>query len=704
MGQKLERNQDSRRGWLGRQLVCAVILTLATTVVLSFPLRNLYPIRENEVAQRDIRSPRDLSYVSTILTQQARAEAMQKVPPVYVRAEPQVIRAHVEYVRQALHFLDVLRADPYATLEERLACVRGIAELATLPNADMALFFDLSESSWKTVEQEALRLLDSILRQFEVRPEELSDMRERVPAMVSLDLTSDEATAVTLLVQHFLRANSFLDEAETERARQAAADQTAPVFHSILRGEIIVREGTVVTALDIEKLTALGLLRSQAESHEWIKALFLAFGGVFLLGAYLQVFATEVLATWRQEGMALMLLVGYMGLALLLVPQGSLLLYLFPVAGFSLTMATTLTPAAAAGGTIYLAGVAAWIGGRSLELVTLYGLSGLVAVLILPRYEDAGSILRSGLVAGVFSVLAVLSFVPFNFTGEDVTLVLRALMGMTSGVLSAALAVGSLFVLAPLFDLPTTFRLLELSRPDQPLLKRLLREAPGTYHHVMMVASMAEQAAERIGANVLLTRVGAYYHDIGKLMRPYFFVENQLGISNPHDRLDPRTSADILIAHVRDGIRLAQQTHLPRRVQDFITEHHGTTRASFFYQKALDQGVEKTLDEAEFRYPGPRPRSRETALVMLADGCEAAARARRTSDAEELARIVEGIFDQRSRDGQLDDCSLTMRELAQVRSTYVELLRGAYHPRIQYPQGNANVKEGVHESKTDPHH
>jgi len=678
------------------------MLTLVTSLIIFFPLRTLYVIRENEVAQRDIRSPRDLSYVSAILTQQAREEAVRRVQPVYVRVEPQVIRAQVEYVRQVLHFFDVLRADPYATFEERVAWVRGVPELATLSAADIGLFFALPEASWNTVEQETLRLLDNMLRQFEIRPEDLPDVRERVPALVSLDLTLDEAAAVVLLVEHFLRPNSFLDEEATAQARQQVADHTAPVVHPILRGEIIVREGAVVTALDVEKLTALGLLQSDTNANDWFKALLLALGGVFLLGAYLRAFAPEVLATWRLEGLLSLLLVIYMVLARFFVPAGSLLLYLFPLAGFSLTVATALSFPAAIGGTIYLAGVAAWIGGRSLELVTLYGLSGLVAVLLLPRYEDASSILRSGLLAGVFSVIAMLSFTPFTGTEELLTFSLRVAMCLLSGLFSAALTVGSLFVLAPAFDLVTTFRLLELSRPDQPLLKRLLREAPGTYHHVMMVASMAEQAAERIGANVLLTRVGAYYHDIGKLMRPYFFIENQLGISNPHDRLDPRTSVDILVAHVRDGVRLAQQARLPKRVQDFITEHHGTTQVSFFYKKALDQGAQETLDEADFRYPGPTPRSRETALVMLADGCEAAARARRTSDAAELTRIVEEIFDQRSRDGQLDDCPLTLHELALVRRTYVELLRGAYHPRIQYPQ--KRQEEGIHESASDAHH
>ena len=211
-----------------------------------------------------------------------------------------------------------------------------------------------------------------------------------------------------------------------------------------------------------------------------------------------------------------------------------------------------------------------------------------------------------------------------------------------------------------------------------------------------MVASLAEQAAERIGANALLTRVGAYYHDIGKLLRPYFFAENQQGLSNPHDRLDPYTSVDVLKGHIRDGLKLARQYHLPARVRAFISEHHGTMRASFFYRKAVEAagGEAGLVDEAQFRYPGPVPQSKETLLVMLADGSEAATRARRPSTPEELADVVDSIFTHRMADGQMDDCSITMEELHTVKAAYIELLRGAFHPRVQYPEPKKSEDDG----------
>jgi hypothetical protein len=270
---------------------------------------------------------------------------------------------------------------------------------------------------------------------------------------------------------------------------------------------------------------------------------------------------------------------------------------------------------------------------------------------------------------------------------QPADLLVTGLSGVANGGLSASLALGGLFLVGPLFDIATTMRLIELSRPDHPLLQRLLREAPATYHHSLMVANLAEQAAERIGADALLTRVGAYYHDVGKISRPYFFTENQAKGVNPHDRLDPQTSAEVIIDHVKDGLELARHYRLPRRVRAFIPEHHGTNWVSFFYNKAVQSvGDAALVDESDFRHRGPRPQSRETALVMLADSCEATVRAMRPTSADEVAEIVNRIIDQRVRDGQLGECDLTLRDLQIIRDTFISALKGVFHPRIQYPR------------------
>ncbi len=229
-------------------------------------------------------------------------------------------------------------------------------------------------------------------------------------------------------------------------------------------------------------------------------------------------------------------------------------------------------------------------------------------------------------------------------------------------------------------------QLLELANPTQPLLRRLLMEAPGTYHHSIMVGNLGERAAEEVGADSLLVRVAAYYHDIGKLRRPYFFVENQASGTNPHDALSPRTSARIIASHITDGLEIAHQYGLPQRVADLIPQHHGSRPISFFYQKAAEH--DPHADLTQFSYPGPRPQSKEAAILMLADSTEAAARASKDHSAEALANLVNRIVMQRVEEGQFDQCNLTLRDLDAIKRSFQALLGGIYHPRIDYPQAS----------------
>jgi putative nucleotidyltransferase with HDIG domain len=243
------------------------------------------------------------------------------------------------------------------------------------------------------------------------------------------------------------------------------------------------------------------------------------------------------------------------------------------------------------------------------------------------------------------------------------------------------------FLAGSLLGIRTYMQLHELARLNQPLLRQLLRRAPGTYHHSLMVANLAEQAAERIGADGLLARVGAYYHDVGKIVRPNLFIENQLDGKNGHNRLDPRASAQIIISHVNDGLDLAKEYHLPCAVRAFIPEHQGTGLVKYFYHQAGEQAdAPAFVDESDFRYPGPKPQSRETAIVMLADSCEAAVRAAHPPSTGEINKIVQRITDDKLISGELDECGLTGRDLDQIRNAFVEMLHGVFHPRIQYPQ------------------
>jgi hypothetical protein len=269
-------------------------------------------------------------------------------------------------------------------------------------------------------------------------------------------------------------------------------------------------------------------------------------------------------------------------------------------------------------------------------------------------------------------------------------------IGVANGVLSASLALIGLFLINNLLGITSSLQLLDLSQPTQPLLRQLLLRAPGTYHHSLMVSNLAEQAAECIGADPLLTRVGAYYHDVGKMMQPEFFAENQQPGTNGHDRLDPWISAEIIVGHVEEGLDLAQKYRLPREVRAFIAEHHGTTLVRSFYDQALRQSGDPTgVDEADFRYPGPKPGSKETAIVMLADCCEAAVRAERPATAEQVDQLVRCIIMDKVSTGQFDACDLTLHDLDQIRDTFCETLQSAFHARILYPEEQKTETDGT---------
>ncbi len=688
------KQRRGSRGWILRQVLFWLWLTALMAAMLVYAGPAEYDLSADDVAPQDIRAPRDITFISDILTERAQAEAARNVASLYTAPDPTIARQQYNRARDVLAYLRAVRADPYGPDAQRRSYVWAVPELADLPEETVQAILTLPESSFNRVSVEFLDLLDQVMRQEEIHETDLTRIRHRIPTMIPLDMAQDEAQVVEDLVERFIHPNVFFDEAATQAAREAAREAVGQAPRIFRSGQIIVREGTVISELDMEVLDELGLT-SPTHQEQSIGAAGL-FAGLSTLGFGLYLFrlSPDTLDGARQELLLTLLLSVFLGLAWVLVRSGELVPYLFPSAAAGMLVSTTLGAVPAIGATVLLSAVSGWIGARSMAFAAMVLLGGLYAILTLPRYEQTGPLFRSGLIDGVVQALVILVFSIDELTAMPFTLLLKLGMAVVGGLVAGGLTVGGLFVLTPLFDLTTTFRLTELSRPNHPLLQRLLREAPATFNHVMMVTSLAEQAAERIGANALLTRVGAYYHDIGKLSRPYFFVENQQGLSNPHDRLDPYTSVDVLAGHVRDGIKLAKQYGLPARIRAFIPEHHGTTQVSFLYQKAVEAagGEADLVDESQFRYPGPKPQSRETLLVMLADSCEAATRASRPSTPEALAEIVDQIFKQRIEDGQLDECPITMAELDTVKRAYVDLLRGAFHPRVQYPPAAAKEK------------
>jgi putative nucleotidyltransferase with HDIG domain len=682
-------NPPRRRWWLwGRLLLAASTLTALSVFLLSF---SVFPssrlvLEEGDVAPRDIRAPRRLTYESAIRLAEQQRLAEEAVEPVYTAADADLARQQLERTQQVLDYLSSVRADSFASPTQRLAWLLAVPELAGLSPAISDGLLGLSDESWSRVQLETLNVVAGTMRRG-VREGFLKDAQQEVPSLVGLDLLPEEAAVTTALAQRLIVPNSFYDEEATQAAREQAREQVSPVLRTYEADEVIVREGERVSALGLEALQELGLQQSRTRWTDLIGYAALSAAGAALLGLFLARFQADVLWEGRKLLLLGLLLALFLLLARLMVPGRTVLQYLFPGPALAMLVTATLGPHAGVVTSVLMAGAVGLISDDFLGLAAYIASGGLVATLVLRRVDRLGVLFRAALFVALVHVAVLLGF-RLSVARLDLTeMALDLLVAVANGVISASMALGGLFLIGPLFDIITTFRLIELSRPDHPLLQRLLREAPGTYHHSLLVANMAEQAAERIGADPLLTRVGAYYHDIGKITRPYFFVENQAEGVNPHERLDPYTSAEIIAGHVRDGLELARRYRLPARVRAFIPEHHGTNRVSFQYERALElAGSPELVNEADFHHHGPRPQSKETALVMMADACEATVRARRPSTPEELAQVVKEVFDRVLGTGQLDKCPVTMGELSVARESMASALKGVFHPRIRYPE------------------
>ena len=321
----------------------------------------------------------------------------------------------------------------------------------------------------------------------------------------------------------------------------------------------------------------------------------------------------------------------------------------------------------------------------SLEIASLIAAGNFAAILTLRNAGRLNNYFLSGVLVGISNAAVVAIFA--LLIGTDALDMTNLLQAFINGLLIVpTTSFAAMYALTIMFNLPTPFKLMDLSQPSKPLLQRLLREAPGTYQHSLQVANLAEQAAAAIGADGQLTHVSALYHDIGKMLQPYFYTENQQHIHNPHDSLDdPYRSADIIIDHVVEGDNMARRYNLPNRIGDFIREHHGTTKVFVFYQRALEAAEDESdVDAAEFMYPGPVPQSRETAVLMMADSCESAIRAVQPDSNQEIAALVHRIIEEKRNSGQLDDSNLTLNDLRRIEEIFIDIFRGLFHPRIDY--------------------
>jgi putative nucleotidyltransferase with HDIG domain len=682
-------------------LIFAGVLALALGLAL-FPIfPSELKVHEGDVASRTFRAPRDISFQSDVLTEKRREEAAAAVPDSVV-FDPSVQTEELAKLDAVLGEVAGVRNSLALTPQNKSTALGRIANL-NLSQRASSLILSFNDEQWTAVSDEARRVLSQVLSE-SVGEEAVDSARDRVRELVSQELGSDQALVVEELARPLVVANLRVDQARTEEARQAARAAIVPVQVSFTKNQVIVQSGDLVDATELEALREADLLSPGLRWDTGAAASIIALMAGAFLGAYLYLFQPPSVHSNRHLLMIILVVVVPVLVAKLYLPlifpddSRHFLAYMLPLAAAPILLAAllesqlavvvvALLSALLTFTAVYLpdlSGVATTSPLDALRMVLVTGFGGLAGVFTVHRAERLNRQLVAGVAVAVM-VMAVLMGV-WLLDAERRTLDIPWMVAAAgvNGFLSAFIALGAFLGLAFLFGITTRVQLMELSQINQPLLRRLQEEAPGTFHHSIIVGNLAERAADAIGADSLLVRVGCYYHDVGKLLQPGFYVENQMGGENPHERLEPRVSAQIVSEHVHGGLELARKYRLPQRVAAFIPEHHGTRLVTYFYRKASQEKGE--VDATDFTYPGPKPQTRETGLGMLADSVEATVRSSPDHSPERIDALVEEVITERAMEGQLDDCDLTLRDLKTIADSFKATLRGVYHPRLEYPE------------------
>ena len=534
-----------------------------------------------------------------------------------------------------------------------------------------------------------------------ISADEVENAKKRVEEELKYTTLNDNLRMAAInLGRYAVIQNEFYDPTATEELRRQAAESVEPV--KILQGQIIVEEGKLINQEIFRQLKLVGLLQNEKSLRPFIGLIALIL--IILSGIYYYFYQTKSLPEKRQTDLLLFGIIFILSIlilkiiSMLQVFNYSWIGYLFPAAmggmlikvlideKLAILMSLVL---AVCGSILFNEGVSGTLN-FSEGIYILF--SAFAGVLLLSKQNQRLKILQAGsfsAMANLLTIVALMYLPNGQFSGLEFGYYF--ITALVSGIGSAVLTIGLLPFFEASFGILSTIRLIELSNPNHPLLRKILMEAPGTYHHSVMVANLAESACEAIGANGLVARVGSYYHDIGKTRRPNFFIENQVNHDNPHDRLPPEKSASIIIAHVTDGSSILKKHHMPKEIVDIAEQHHGTTLLKFFYHKALQS--DSDIEEAAFRYPGPKAQSKESAVVGIADSVEAAVRSLSQPNPEAIETLVRKIVADRLSDGQLNECDLTLKEIEIVTHALCETLKGIFHSRIEYPEMTKKVKQ-----------
>ena len=716
---------------LFQKLIIYFSLLIAITFVLSINFfSDKIVLKEGQISSKDILAQQSIKFVDLNETQNIEDLASKSIKEVYdlnlaniEKVENQVNSIFTKIKKYKNNAIEPTQDNKFKEEknDSKEAEYNYFREKAKEINSDSGLFinekiiidfFFLDDLSLEKINRDINVSIRKIMEQG-IRENDLENSKKQLVREISeISLDHHDALIASEIATTLILPSLYLNKDETEKRRMEAISSVENVEEIIQKGQIIIRKGEIATAKEIAILNAMGLQNPRFNFFNIIGILLISAICLLLLAFYLSFYHHNIF-----DDINKLVLLSIICLSTIVIAKlaGQISGYLVPMASISMLVAIALDSRIAILVTIILSYLASLIPGIELNHVMVLVVGGVVAIYTVRKATQRSSLTRAGLmIAGVniicISALGLIENVDYYLILQD------DLWGLLNGFLAVILTIGILPFLESFFDITTSFKLMELSNPNQPLLKKLIVEAPGTYHHSIVVGNLAETAAEEIEGNGLLARVGALYHDIGKLKRPYFFIENQEAYKNIHDDMEPSLSALVIASHVKEGVELAKKNKIPKDIIDIITQHHGTGLISYFFHRALKENDSSNDEIAEenYRYSGPKPQTKEAGIILLADSIEAATRSLTNPTPTRIKSMVKEIIKKNLENGQLEECNLTMKDLDKIAVSFSRILTSMFHSRVEYPDdelikkmkeekknGNSN-KKSAKNNKTEP--
>lgn len=581
------------------------------------------------------------------------------------------------------------------TVTEKLERIKGmLPKELHFSDAVFTALFNSSQDQLNIAKDATITAVNNIMSE-KISTENVEKAKESVDVQLKYtNVNQDLRGAIIEIAKFAIIPNWIFDKSQTEEKRQQVMDNVEPV--KIIQGQIIVEEGNLISPEIYRKLELVGMLDGENPLQSAV-GLLLLIG--LMIAAIIYTFHSFTKQNEARNGPLLIFSIIFI-ITIIFLKIISLfhkidysdLGFIVPIAMGPLLIRMLINEKiaiiasmifAVCGSIIFNEGIT---GSLNFKIGVYFLFSNLAGVLFLDQLNRRSRILQAGLFISAVNIIQIIAMLFLkNAHYSTIEISSYIIMGSVSGIGAAVLTIGLMPFFEAGFGILSTMKLIELSNPNHPLLRKILTETPGTYHHSVMVANLSDSACESIGANGLLARVAAYYHDIGKTKRPRYFIENQVNIDNPHDSIAPHISKNIIISHTTEGVELLKKYKMPKEIIDVAEQHHGTTLIKYFYHKAKEESNED-IDENEYRYPGPKPQSKESAIVSIADSVEAAVRSLKNPTPDKIELLVDNIIKNRLQDGQFNECDLTLKELDTIAKSLCETLNGIFHSRIEYPE------------------